>query len=202
MLVGLLAAAGSDAAVEGDVEGAQGGLPAVGPANPSLAGGVEAADGQVQHLQRRLLGGEMASGVDRAAEPGVERLDGVGTRYEVRRRSAWCSAGPAGGWWAYGVAVRNRGLRGTRMGKPFLLGGLRARVSSWPPLRLVRLRCARVSVGVVQSQRFPTVQAVRGARDGSLCRDGCAPRVRAAGGGRGRPAAGRGPHRGEAGSLA
>src|SRR5438477_3259234 len=41
MLVELLAAAGSDAAVEGDVEGAQGGLPAVGPANPSLAGGVE-----------------------------------------------------------------------------------------------------------------------------------------------------------------
>ena len=78
MLVELLAAAGSDAAVEGDVEGAQGGLPAVGPANPSLAGGVEAAYGQVQHLQRRLLGGEMASGVDRAAEPGVERLDGVG----------------------------------------------------------------------------------------------------------------------------
>src|SRR5437763_6197010 len=39
MLVELLAAAGSDAAVEGDVEGAQGGLPAVGPANPSLAGG-------------------------------------------------------------------------------------------------------------------------------------------------------------------
>src|SRR2546421_11074748 len=57
MLVELLAA-GGDAAVEGDVEGAQGGLPAVGPANPSLAGGVEAADGQVQHLQRRLLGGE------------------------------------------------------------------------------------------------------------------------------------------------
>src|SRR2546421_7538516 len=157
MLVELLAAAGSDAAVEGDVEGAQGGLPAVGPANPSLAGGVEAADGQVQHLQRRLLGGEMASGVDRAAEPGVERLDGVGTRYEGRRRPAWCSAYPAADGRAYGVTVRNRGLRGTRMGRPFLLGGLRARVSSWPPLRLVRLRCARVSVGVVPSQRFPTV---------------------------------------------
>lgn len=45
--------------------------------------------------------------------------------------------------------------RGTRMGRPFLLDGLRARVSSWPPLRLVRLRCERVSVGVVPSQRFP-----------------------------------------------
>src|SRR5438874_13679946 len=50
----------------------------------------------------------------------------------------WCSAGPADGCWAYGVTVRNRGFRGTRMGRPFLLGGLRARVSSWPPLRLVR----------------------------------------------------------------
>ena len=58
---------------------------------------------------------------------------------------------------AYGVTVRNRGLRGTRMGRPFLLSGLRARVSSWPPLRLVRLRCERVSVGVVPSQRFPFV---------------------------------------------
>src|SRR6516165_2924855 len=43
------------------------------------------------------------------------------------------------------------------MGRPFLHGGLRARVSSWPPLRLVRLRCERVSVGVVPSQRFPTL---------------------------------------------
>src|SRR5215211_6249751 len=41
------------------------------------------------------------------------------------------------------------------MGGPFLHGGLRARVSSWPPLRLVRLRRERVSVGVVPSQRFP-----------------------------------------------
>src|SRR5437764_6800346 len=78
MLVELLAAAGGDAAVEGDVEGAQGSLPAVGPAGASLAGGVEAADGQVQHFQRRSLGGEMASGVDRTAESGVDGLDGVG----------------------------------------------------------------------------------------------------------------------------
>ena len=41
------------------------------------------------------------------------------------------------------------------MGGPFLHGGLRARVSSWLPLRLVRLRRERVSVGVVPSQRFP-----------------------------------------------
>jgi hypothetical protein len=46
---------------------------------------------------------------------------------------------------AYGETVRNRGLRETRMGRSFLLSGLRARVSSWPPLRLVRLRRERVS---------------------------------------------------------
>src|SRR5215207_3433601 len=63
---------------------------------------------------------------------------------------------------AYGVTVRNRGLRGTRMGRPFLFGGLRARVSSWPPLRLVRLRCERVSVGVVPSQRFPSLIKQKG----------------------------------------
>ena len=49
------------------------------------------------------------------------------------------------------------------MGRPFLFGGLRARVSSWPPLRLVRLRCERVSVGVVSSQRFPIDGSVKGA---------------------------------------
>jgi Glycosyl hydrolases family 16 len=43
------------------------------------------------------------------------------------------------------------------MGRPFLLNGRRARVSSWPPLRLVRLRRERVSVGVVPSQRLPIV---------------------------------------------
>ena len=50
------------------------------------------------------------------------------------------------------------------MGRPFLFGGLRARVSSWPPLRLVRLRCERVSVGVVPSQRFPFVDQGEGSR--------------------------------------
>ena len=48
------------------------------------------------------------------------------------------------------------------MGRPFLLSGLRARVCSWPPLRLVRLRCERVSVGVVPSQRFPIGRSVKG----------------------------------------
>src|SRR3954470_16091831 len=65
MVVELLATAGGDAAaVEGDVERVECGLPAVGPAGAALAGGVKAADGQVQHFQRRLFGGEIASSVD------------------------------------------------------------------------------------------------------------------------------------------
>ena len=104
--------------------------------------------------------------------------------------------------WAYGVTVRNRGLRGTRMGRPFLLGGLRARVSSWPPLRLVRLRCERVSVCVVPSQRFPSSIDWRERGSGALDRDGRAPRVRAARRGGGRPGARRGPHRRDAGGAA
>ncbi len=51
------------------------------------------------------------------------------------------------------------------MGRPLLLGGLRARVSSWPPLRLVRLRCERVSVGVVPSQRFPSPMIDEGSKE-------------------------------------
>src|SRR5262245_55626184 len=64
--------------------------------------------------------------------------------------------------WAYGATVRNRGLPGNTYGQAVLFGGPRARVSSWPPLRLVRLRCERVSVGVVPSQRFPTDRPVKG----------------------------------------
>ena len=48
------------------------------------------------------------------------------------------------------------------MGRPFLHGGLRARVSRWPSLRPVRLRCECVSGGVVPSQRFPIGQVAKG----------------------------------------
>src|SRR5690349_4988670 len=68
----------AEAAVEGDVEGVQRGLPAVGPALPAAAGGVEADDDEVEVLEGGLLGGEVAAGLDRAAEPGVQRLDRVG----------------------------------------------------------------------------------------------------------------------------
>src|SRR5438093_13749150 len=50
----------------------------------------------------------------------------------------------------YGATVRDRGIREqTRLGRPVLFDGLRARVSSWPPLRLARMRRERESVGVV-----------------------------------------------------
>src|SRR6266516_6118904 len=75
--MGLLPA-GADAAVEGDVEGVEGGLPAVGPAPPAGPGGVQADDGQIQVLEGGLLVGEVAAGLDRAAEAGVEAFDGVG----------------------------------------------------------------------------------------------------------------------------
>jgi hypothetical protein len=50
--------------------------------------------------------------------------------------------------------VRPSGPRGiwerTRLGRPLLYVALRARVSTWPPLRLARLRLERGSVGVVR----------------------------------------------------
>src|SRR5207244_7601443 len=78
-----LPAAGGDASVEGDVEGVQCRLPAVGPAGSALAGGVEAGDGQVQDLQGGLVGGEVPAGVDRTTEPGVETLDRVGGTHDL-----------------------------------------------------------------------------------------------------------------------
>src|SRR5205814_4756194 len=68
----------AEAAVEGDVEGVQGGLPPVGPPLPSSPGGVQADDDEVGVLAGGLLGGEVAAGPDRAAEPGAEALDRVG----------------------------------------------------------------------------------------------------------------------------
>ena len=76
-LVGLLPSC-AQAAVEGDVEGVEGGLPPVGPALAAPAGGVQAHDRQVQALERGLLGGEMPAGVHRPPQPGINRFDGIG----------------------------------------------------------------------------------------------------------------------------
>ena len=53
----------AEAAVEGDVEGVEGGLPPVGPPLAAPAGGVQAHDRHVQALECGVLGGEMAAGV-------------------------------------------------------------------------------------------------------------------------------------------
>jgi hypothetical protein len=73
-----LLAAGADASVEGDVEGVEGGFPAVGPAFAAVAGGVQGHGGQVEALEGGLFGGEVAAGVDGAAVAGVQRFQRVG----------------------------------------------------------------------------------------------------------------------------
>jgi hypothetical protein len=57
-----------DSSFEGDCECVEGGLPAVAPALAATAGGVEAADGEVQAFHRGLLVGEVAADTDGAAE--------------------------------------------------------------------------------------------------------------------------------------
>jgi hypothetical protein len=58
-----LAAAGPEAAVEGDVEGVEGGFPLVGPALAAAAGGVKADDGQVEVLRQATTTPEKAEEV-------------------------------------------------------------------------------------------------------------------------------------------
>jgi hypothetical protein len=74
-----------EAAVEGHLEGVEGGFPAVGPALLAFPGRVEAHHGEVEDLHRGLLVREVATGVDRPTEPGVEALD----RYLESRRRLW-----------------------------------------------------------------------------------------------------------------
>src|SRR3954447_11424849 len=50
---------------------------------------------------------------------------------------------------AYGATIRDRGTGSTKCGQADVHDELRARVCSWPPLRLARLRRERGSVGVV-----------------------------------------------------
>lgn len=63
---------GGQAAVEGDFERVEGGLPADHPATLAGVGRVEATDGEVDALERGLLVGEVAAGFDRAADAGVD----------------------------------------------------------------------------------------------------------------------------------
>ena len=72
-----LLASGGEAAVEGDLEGVEGGFPAHHPPLLALAGGVEAHDRQVDALERGLLVGEVSAGSDRPADPRVDRLEAL-----------------------------------------------------------------------------------------------------------------------------
>ena len=77
-----------------------------------------------------------------------------------------------------------------RLGRPFLYDAPRARVSSWPPLRLARMRFERESVGVVCPPGSHIINLVEGGQSsGTQDRSGCASRVRAdrGVGGRGGP---------------
>jgi hypothetical protein len=100
---------GEEAFFEGDGEGVEGGLRAVHPALAALAGGVQAADDQVEAFERGLLVGEVAAVLDDLAELVVQRLDRVGIRYET-----WdARAAPAAGFSRrYGATVRDRGVGG------------------------------------------------------------------------------------------
>src|SRR3982074_705057 len=73
-----LVASGGQASVEGDLEGVQRGLPAVGPACAALAGRVQAHDREVDALECCLLVREVSAGVDRAPDAGVDALNRIG----------------------------------------------------------------------------------------------------------------------------
>src|SRR5665213_561154 len=116
-------------------------------------------------------------------------------------RTAWM---PGGVWvGGYGATVRDRGIREQRrLGRPFLYVGLRARVSSWPPLRLAWMRCERESVGVVVPACSPTVDFEMEVSSGAqMFRVGCAPRVRAGPGVGGRAGAPGRPGAGDPGGV-
>ena len=90
--------------------------------------------------------GKDADDVGAAFDLTVEPFEAVCNRYESRRRrSSGCSEESA----AYGATIRDRGAGSTKCGQADLFDEPRARVSSWPPLRLARLRRERESVGVV-----------------------------------------------------
>ena len=55
----------------------------------------DAADGQPQQFDHRVVVGKVATILDDLAKLIVQRLDRIGTRYEIPRGSACCSAGSA-----------------------------------------------------------------------------------------------------------
>jgi hypothetical protein len=74
---------GLDAVAVVDGECVEDGLPAVDLAGWVGAVGSPFGGDEVEDLQCRLFGGEVSAVTDRLAEPGIERLDGVGIRYDI-----------------------------------------------------------------------------------------------------------------------
>ena len=93
-----------------------------------------------------LVVGEDADDLGAALDLTIDPFDWVGNRYEdggadvrLQRFELRCMVRPSG--------TEAPGAR--RCGQAVVYDELRARVSSWPPLRLARLRRERGSVGVV-----------------------------------------------------
>ena len=104
-------------------------------ASPSPQSGV--LDGEIQQLQRRLVGREAAAGLDDLAQTTVQRLDRIGNRYEISR----CRRSAAVFYIvAYGATIGTEAPGARRCGQADAYDEPRVRVSSWPPLRLARLR--------------------------------------------------------------
>jgi hypothetical protein len=105
---------------------------------------------QIQDFQGNLLTGEVGAVGHGPPEPGVHALYGACNRYEIR--GLFCSR------WRRWLAIRcdrpGQGCWRNQLGQPNLHDELRARVSTWPPLRPARLRCERESVVVVPPGRF------------------------------------------------
>ena len=88
----------------------------------------------------------MPPALDDLAQLHVQALNRIRNRHDKRGTLIV----PAELGSAYGEPIRDKGFREhDEVGRPFLYDEPRARVSSWPPLRLARLRLARESVVVV-----------------------------------------------------
>ena len=84
----------------------------------------------------------------RVLDGSVHPFDLTVVRYVIRRRLAVRLFSKRGR--RYGEPILGTGRREHEgAGRPILYVELRARVCSWPPLRLARLRCERESVVVV-----------------------------------------------------
>ena len=129
---------------------------------------------QEQQLDRTLVGGKVPAGPHRPAQLGIQGLDRIGNRYEdagacVRLEFSrfWRMVRPSG--------TEAPGAR--KCGQADVYDELRARVSSWRPLRLARLRRERGSVGVV-SPHAPIVTRARELGHATCDRNGPPPYFR------------------------